>query len=324
MEKIRVSYSSLGTFSSCPRKFEFDKLYPRIEKSGSWYAANVGSALHAGYQHYLTHGDTEKAIFAFMLAFPFDEEFGESNDYRNFEASLSTLEAMMAEVQMNEYELAQIKRPPTIAELEADPNAQGVIVPAIEVPFELNFKGLEVPPCKRYPEGAQISFIGYIDAVMQNKLTGLYRTLDIKTTRMKLDDATGKFKFDTQQIPYGIVIEHIAQATVESFEVLYLDCFIDLLDPQVKLYGFGKTQTDIEEWCTNKMIQFQQLIQFISGDYFPRTEHGCLFYNQPCRYLDPCMNRDYDTLMQWFTLGQEPVKADPYEPWIIADIEVGA
>jgi hypothetical protein len=108
-----------------------------------------------------------------------------------------------------------------------------------------------------FPKVRAISHIGYIDAIMQNQMTGAYRTLDIKTSRMKLNDATGKFKYDSQQVPYGIVVEHIAQGAIESFEVLYLDCYIDLLEPGVQLYPFIKTQHDLRDWATNKLIQFR-------------------------------------------------------------------
>lgn len=304
MDNLRVSYSSLNTFSSCARKFEFDKLYPKRPRDGDWYAADVGSAMHAGFQHYLTHKDQDEAVWAFMQAFPFELEFLQDNDYRSFEASLATLEAMFDEAKLDDYELAKIRRP------------DGEVVPAIEVPFEIRFKGITLP------DGRGLSFIGFIDAIMQNQMTGLFRTLDIKTSRMSLRDATGKYKYDTQQIPYGIVVDHVAQGEVEQFEVLYLDCYIDLIQPRVSLYPFMKTRRDIEEWGMNKLIQFEQLRRFMAIDYFPRTDSGCLFYNSPCRYLDPCMSRDRESITEWFLMGEEPREEEPFEPWIIADIEV--
>lgn len=311
METLRVSYSSLGTFSSCARKFEFDKLYPRRVRDNDNYAADVGKALHTGYQHYLVTGDKESSIWHFMRAFPFEEEFQQDNDYRGFDASLFTLETMLNEIRMDEYELARIKHP------------NGEIVPAIEVPFEIRFPGMTIPPCAYFPEGANLSVIGYIDAIMRHHMTGLFRSLDIKTSRMKLNDATGKFKFDTQQVPYGIVIDHVAQGSVESFEVMYLDCYIDILEPKVEPYKFLKSHTDIQEWCTNKLIQFQQIQKFCVGEFFPRTDNGCLFYNKPCRYLEPCQTRDRAALIEWFLLGEEPAQAEEFLPWIVADVNLG-
>lgn len=311
MQTFRVSYSSLNTFSTCPRKFEFNKLYPRRTEWEDGYAAGVGKALHAGYQDYLIHKDRDQAVWTFMLEFPYELESIQSNDYRSFEASLSCLEEMFESIKMEEYELAKIKKP------------DGEIAPAIEVPFEIRFKGLAIPPCPALPEGATLSVTGYIDAIMQHYTTGLFRTLDIKTNRLNLMDATPKYKFDTQQVPYGIVVDHVAQGSVEEFEVLYLDCYVDLLEPKVSFYPFKKTRTDIEEWCATKLMQFQQIAKYAAMDFFPRTDSGCLFYNKPCSYMEPCMSRDREALTEWFLLGDEPVKEREFTPWIVADVDVG-
>lgn len=313
MDNLRVSYSSLNTFASCARKFEFNKLYPRRDLGfEDFYAADVGKAMHAAYQNYLVESDKDKAIWILLQEFPFASEYSQSNDFRSFEACLSTLEMMMDEIKMNEYELVQIKTP------------SGEVKPAIEVPFEIRFTGLHINPCRRFPDGATLSMNGYIDAILRNVMTNQYRSMDIKTTRQSLVDATGKYKFDTQQVPYGIVIDHVAAEAVESFEVLYLDCYLDLLEPKVQLYPFMKRQQDIQEWAMNKLIQFQQLAKFLEADFFPRTDSGCLFYNKPCKYLQLCESRDPETIIEWLLLGEEPADdREKFEPWIIAEIEVG-
>jgi hypothetical protein len=222
---------------------------------------------------------------------------------------------------MMEYELARVRRPNTQEELDAGLTG-GVVVPAIEVPFEIRFPGLRIPECAAFPSGASISVIGYIDAIMQNLGTGLYRTLDIKTGRVKLADATGKFKFNAQQVPYGIIVDHMAEGIVEQFEVLYLDCYIDILEPAVELYPFMKNRNDLQDWATTKYLQFQRIAQFAQMDYFPRTDGGCLFYNRPCRYLEPCVSRDRATLVEWFLMGSEAKQSEPFFPWIQADINL--
>lgn len=316
-EYLRVSYSSLGTFDSCNRKFEFDKLYPRRARTQEdYYAADVGKALHAAYQDYLIHNDREKAIFTLMLEFPYAGELQQPNENRSFDASLAVLEMMFDDAKMLEYQLAKIRRPNTTAEIAAG-LTEGVVVPAIEVPFEIRFKGITLP------DGRGIAFIGYIDAILQHYMTNLFRTMDIKTGRVHLADSTPKFKFNSQQVPYGIVVDHIAQGQVDAFEVLYLDCYIDLLEPDVKMYPFMKTRTDIQEWCTNKLIQFQQIQRFMAADYFPRTDGGCMFWNKPCRHLEPCMSRDKSALTEWFLMGEEPEPQEVFMPWIVAEINVG-
>lgn len=301
---LRVSYSSLNSFEGCKRKFEFDKLYPRASERQKYYASETGSALHAGYQNYLVTQDEDQAIWAFMREFPFELELMEDNDYRSFYACLATLTRMFEEGSMNEYEIATII------------NDKGVEVPAIEVPFELRFDNY------RLPDGRAIAFTGYIDAIMRSRVTGLFRTMDIKTTRAAVKDASAKFKFDSQQLPYGVVVEHISQASVEEFEVLYLDAYIDLLNPECQLYEFRKTQRDVQEWITNKIIQFEQIQRFSESDYFPRTDSGCMFWNRPCKYLEPCGSRDREGLTEYFLLGEEPLPDRPFDPWVVANIGV--
>lgn len=322
-EWLRISYSSLNTFESCARKYELDKLYPHRRIRDDAFAADVGSALHAGYQDFLIHQDRERATWKFMEAYPYELATQQKFDDRSVYAALATLDEMMDSIQMMDYELAHIIRPPTIAELAADANAKPVQVPAIEVPFEIRFSGIELAPTPKYPNGCGISFIGYIDAILRNIITEMYKTTDIKTHRRHLKDATAKYKFDAQQVPYGIVVDHIAGNRVEQFEVNYLDCYVDLLDPRVVLYPFLKSQEDLQEWLTTMVLKIQQLQRYAELQYFPRTTGGCLFYNRPCRYLDPCSSRDPELLQQWFLMGEEAGagKEEEFQPWILTEID---
>src|SRR3546814_9472736 len=79
----------------------------------------------------------------------------------------------------------------------------------------------------------------------------LHRTLDIKTNRSFLRDASPKYQFDNQQTPYGIALSHVTGVPIDEFEVLYLDCFVDLVEPRTTLYSYHRDSTDIEEWLVN-------------------------------------------------------------------------
>lgn len=321
MQYLRMSYSSGNTLESCARKFELDKLYPKRLRKDDAFAADVGKALHAGYQDYLIHGDRDQATWVFLQEYPYHLEFLEKYDYRSCEASLCTLDAMFDSVQMEDYELAMIRRPNTKEET-AEGLTGGVIVPAIEVPFEIRFKGLTLPPTPKYPDGCGVSFIGYADAVMKNLMTDLYRSVDIKTHRDTVEDRTGKYKYDSQQTPYGIVVQHIAGHNVEQFEVNYLDCKIDILEPRVKLYPFLRTIEDVQEWLTTRVIQIQTMQRYVELGFFPRTSGGCMFYNKPCRYLEPCVSRDAETLNAWFLQGEKAQEEeDDWQPWVLVEID---
>lgn len=312
---LRVSYSSMNVFETCARKFEFQKLYPQKENLSEMFAADVGTAIHHGYQDYLIHGDRDQAVWKFMLDYPYELEYMQDKDDRSCEAALATLEEMFDSTDMAEWQLATIKRPNTAAEIEAGMSG-GLEVPAIEVPFELRFKGLTLP------DGRGLAFTGFLDALMFNTFLGGYRTLDIKTHRRYARDATAKYKFDSQQVPYGIIVEHLQGHTVDSFEVLYLDCFIDVAEPRVALYPFDKDKEDVQEWVTKKLMQFQSVKQMMEMEFFPRTDSGCMSWNKPCWFLDVCQSRNREAITTWLLEGEEPHERVREAPWIIAEIDL--
>lgn len=303
---LRVSYSSLNVFSSCQRKFEFQKLYPQRNRDRDMFAADVGTALHHGYQDFLIHKDRDRAEWIYMTDYPYRLEYEQNNDYRSLEAGLATLHEMFDAVAMADYELAEIRKP------------DGEVAPAIEVPFEIRFKGITLA------DGRGIAFVGFIDAIMRNLINGRFRTLDIKTHRRALHDTTAKYKFDDQQTPYGIIVEHIQGNPVEEFEVLYLDSYVDILEPRVTLYPFSRTREDVQDWLLNKVLQMQAIQRGVETDYFPRTSGGCLFYNRPCFYLEPCESRNREMVEAFLLNGEEPAPPRFEVPWVVAEIDVFA
>ena len=301
---LRVSYSSLNLLDTCMRKFEFNKLYPRRARDPDQFAADVGTCLHRGYQDYLVHENPDKALYELMRVYPYMGEFSQRTDERSLEACVATLEEMIAEAKMTEWELMTIVNP------------KGEVVPAIEVPFEIRLKGIDLP------DGRGISFTGFMDAAMRHRGHGNVRTLDIKTHRRQREDATPKYKFDGQQIPYGIVLEHVQGNPVEEFEVLYLDCYVDLVSPRVHLYPFVKDSTDIQEWLINTVLAAQRIQRAMEMDYFPRTNGGCLNWNRPCYFLDVCDSRDKPAIEDWLLMGEAAEHRVDETPWIIAEIDV--
>lgn len=302
---LRVSYSSLGTESGCSRKFEFQKLYPQRQSNRDSFAADVGSALHKGYQEYLVSQDPDKALWEMSRAYPYALEAFEEKDFRNLEACVATLDEMIDSGAFHEYELAQIHHP------------DGRVVPAIEVPFEIRFKGITLP------DGRGVAFVGFIDAIMRNRITGAYRTMDIKTHRRTLKDATAQYTYNSQQIPYGLVIEQVANpdADLSFFEVLYYDVFVDLVEPIVTPYEYKIDRESMQEWLMNTVMQLNEIKRYMELDYFPRTGHGCLSWNRPCQYMEVCQSRNRSAIETFILLGEEPAVPRYEVPWIVVEID---
>lgn len=303
-EYLEVSYSSLNLLDSCMRKFEFNKLYPRRPRDPDQFAADVGTCLHRGYQDFLANQDEDRAIWEMMQSYPYLSEFSQRDDYRSLEACISTLVEMCHEADMTEWEVMTIRKP------------DGEVVPAVEVPFELRLNGIVLP------DGRGVAFTGFMDAAMRHKGHGKVRTLDVKTHRRQMEDATAKYRFDSQQVPYGICLEHIQGNAVEEFEVLYLDCFVDLVNPRINLYPFLKDSTDLQEWLINTVLGAQRIQRAMEMDYFPRTNGGCMNWNRPCYFLDVCQTRDRAAVEDWLLMGEAPEQRVKEAPWIVAEIDV--
>jgi hypothetical protein len=268
------------------------------------FAADVGKCLHSGYQDYLVKQDEDSAIWEMMKEYPYALEYSQARPDRSFESALSTLLEMIDSTTIYDYEIAMIK------------NHLGVTVPAIEVPFEIRFKGIILP------DGRGIAFTGFIDAIMRNLVNGIFQTMDIKTHRRTISDATAKYKFDGQQIPYGLVVDSVAGQQQDEFAVLYLDCFVDLVEPRVQKYAFTKYRQDLEEWLLGTVLKLQAIQRSMEMDHFPRTQGGCLFYNKPCYFLDICETRSQPDIIEWLLLGDEPAPESVTQPWIIKEIDV--
>jgi PD-(D/E)XK nuclease superfamily len=303
-EFLSLSYSSLNLADTCMRKFEFNKLYPRRPRDSDAFAADVGTALHHGYQDYLVNQDLDKATWELMKSYPYMGEFSQRFDDRSLEACIATLEEMTYEANMTEWEVMQIRKP------------DGEVVPAIEVPFALRLKGIVLP------DGRGVEFTGFMDAALRHRGSGDVRTMDIKTHRRTIVDATPKYRYDGQQVPYGIVLEHLTGNPVEEFEVLYLDTYIDLVSPRAQLYPFRKDSEDLQEWLINTVLRVQRIQRAMEMDYFPRTDGGCLSWNRPCYFLEVCQSRDREAITEWMLMGEEPEQPKRESPWIIAEIDV--
>lgn len=313
---LRVSYSSLNTFAECARKFEFRKLYPRSSHREEGFAAEVGKALHAGYQDYLSYRDSDRALWELLKAYPYELEYmTEKSEDRSLEAAMSTLEAMIAYQPMDEWDLLNIRRPNTSLEISQG-LTEGVVVPAIEVPFELRFTDVILP------DGRGVAMTGYIDAAMQHRIRRTTASMDIKTHRRFGADAEGKYRYDSQQTPYSMVIEHIQGSVLEELEIFYLDCFVDLAEPRIQLYPYKRDRIDLQEFLMTKVMQFQAIQRYMELDFFPRKDGGCMAWNKPCWYLEVCQTREREAAEHWILRGEEPTEEPEWFPWVVTELEV--
>jgi len=303
---LELSHSSMQLYHSCARKLEFRKFY-EYSKWEESVPASVGQALHRGYQQYLINpDDKEAAIWEMMKAYPLKWQKTE-NDLRSMQASYMTLLAMMAYPAMEDYELAYL-------------NINGEMKPAIEVPFRIRFRNVEIP-------GYDLSYIGYTDAILYKKSADQYTVFDIKTHRDTSYDLTPKYLFDTQCIPYAIVLEHILGKKINTLTVNYFTAFVDIMQPDIQIFQFEKTKQDVQDWLQGLYLDILAIKQYKELNFFPRDARSCVLWGRPCPNLEFCHSRDPALINHMLALAAaaatDAAPKHKIKPWIDFEIEIG-
>jgi len=306
IKQLVLSHSARSTARSCMRKFEFSKMYGDPSEKEEMYAAEVGKALHEGFQNFLIHKDETKAVFAMMMAFPFELEYAKDENQRNrpFEAVYATLMELIRSPVVDRYELVKIK------------TQWGEEKHAVEVSFAIEIVGAPLP--------IPVWFVGFIDAILYDRLEDRYLVTDIKTTRVNIVDYSVRYEFDEQTVPYGIILEHILGKKIDEFKVSYLSAYIDLLEPKVSMYPFVKTQEHINDWFIGLCEDINRIGRYYKKQFFPRATNGdvCYSYNKPCWFATYCSNRNPEITNRLIGgIPRDGLFHDGQEPWIVAQLD---
>lgn len=331
---LRISHSSRIVLLNCRRKFQFRKLFQQVKRQregASALKAELGKALHHGYQEFIRNFDMsmdereQHAIFEYMKAYPIEIEQGAAA-VASLETGYATLKEMIESQAMMGYELARIKC------------HDGVERDAIEVPFEIVLEGYQLPG------NVTVSLTGFIDAIFFNSHTQTFRVLDIKTSGRKSNDGdfSALYQFNEQCVSYGFVLEFIQQKKIENFDVSYLHCKVDMKEPKVLRYDFVKTQKDVQDWYNALLMDLSNIKTFMELDWFPRdpTGQACFAYGNRCEYYEicgysneTCAKALAPTEEELAEMKEEELEKDEaivsktgadFEPWIKFGIEMPA
>lgn len=312
VDSIRLSHSTLQTYDSCPRKFEFTKLYQNPKHSDS-LAASFGSALHIGFQEYLITGDYNRAVYKMMLAYPW--EYGESPmKDRSAEGALALLDEMIKQFPSERFELAYI-------------NVNGEVKPCVEVPFLIRFKGYEevYQPslvAGQPPRSIAITYVGFMDLVLFDKDEDRYIVVDIKTTADSAIDQSPKYRYSDQCVPYGLVLNKILGLASDDLSIGYYVANPSIASPRATMIYFYKSKEDLLDWQMQMVECLDSLKKRIELGWFPRTRSGCLAYKRVCPFYEYCQDRDSKRTQLQLAYSGEREEIKPFEPWVDVTIDL--
>lgn len=307
VDEIRLSHSTLQTLESCPRKFEFSKLFQNPKHEDS-LATAFGTAIHRGFQEFLISGDYNRAVYQMMLEYPW--ELGEAAlKDRSAEGALALLDEMIRKFPSERYELAYIS------------DANGSPMACVEVPFKLIFdEYASLAMIHRDSNGANVKYVpvyyvGYMDLVLHDKLEDKFIVVDIKTTTDKLEDLSPKYKFSDQTVPYGLVLNKLMGLPIDELEVGYYVARPSIIEPKVELYKFYKSSSDLADWAHGMLSSLNNLASWFQLCYFPRTRNGCSFFGRTCPYYQYCHDRDVKRTQIALAYDGEVGPSLPFETW---------
>ena len=255
--EIRLSYSTMNTFLSCPRKFQLARLNnPLLLDQGRYESIDttVGNAIHTGLQSWLQHRDHARAVCEAWIKYqPWLEE---DKHTKNWHTLVDGLEQLILRFESSPWRLWGDK---------------------IEYSFRIDLA-----------HSAEHYYCGFMDAVLEHKDTGDIAVLEAKTTGKKFQDIRPMYYNSEQALGNSIVLDSLIPEHSSFYVVYPVVQFISKNITKTHLFEFEKTRIDRLEWLQSLAYDYDQIIQYLTGKLFPKRGGKCLAYSRPCPYFMSC------------------------------------
>lgn len=256
----QLSYSSLLTLHSCPRKFQLYRLrttHKAEESVKSTITFAFGHIVGQGLQDILEGRALDEVIWRAFLGWHTDLMNVDEKMKKSFWSAVIALQrfhSMRAEGFLDEYELVYHDGKPAC---------------------ELSF-------CVTFPDGFRLR--GFVDAVLRNKITGAVLVLECKTTgSTTLSPAT--YKNSSQAIGYSVVLDALFPA-LSSYEVLYL--VYQTGSMEYTPIPFTKSYLQRALWIREMLLDIETIKMFEAEGIYPQRGESCYSFFRECEYIQTC------------------------------------
>lgn len=257
----QLSYSSLLSLHSCPRKFQLSRLRTthRTEESlKSTITFSFGHVVGEGIQLVLEGKSEEEVIWRMFLGWHtphlFDADEKSDKSFWNAVIAIQRFFAMREGGFLNDYELVYHNGKP-----------------ACELSFAVSF-----------PDGFRLR--GFVDAVLRHKITGAIIVLECKTTgATTLNPAA--YKNSAQAIGYSVVLD-VLFPELSSYDVLYL--IYQTKSREYSVIPFTKTYLQRALWIRELLLDIEMIKLYAEAEVFPMHGESCVAFGRDCEYLQSC------------------------------------
>lgn len=258
-----LSYSSLLTLHSCPRKYELYKKKATEDEMKPDAAINqnvtfaYGHVVGEGIQQILEGRSEEEVIFNMAMGWHADLADEDLKRGKSFYLAVLAIQRFIAlrnAGYLEDWELMEW-------------NGR----PATELSFSITF-----------PDGFVLR--GFVDAVLRHKVTGEVMVLECKTSSATAENPA-KFKNSAQGIGYSVVLDVIVPE-VSSYKVLYLVYLTKQM--QYEPYEFPKTYLQRATWIQELLLDIETIKMYENVGVFPMRGESCYAFYRECEYMNQC------------------------------------
>ena len=258
---LNLSYSSLLTLHTCPRKYQLYKLNSKVEE-----AEDVPGSITFAYGHFVGSGiqgilegkTYQQILWEQFLAWDIDLLADNPKQNKSFWGAAIAIQqfaSMYENDYLDGYELVYY---------------QGK--PACELSFVIHL-----------PD--DFKYRGFVDAVLRHKVTGEVLVLECKTTNATAVNPA-QYKNSAQAIGYSIVLDALFPE-LSSYKVLYL-VYQTKSESYVQL-PFDKSYYSRALWIRELLLDIEMIKLYEDTDQtYPMHGESCYSFFRECEYLQLC------------------------------------
>lgn len=270
---LTLSYSSMNTFLSCPKKFIYQKCSELQTEKRNSAASLIGTSIHESFQYYLITKNSTNAIKLLMMKYPIKLKKAMSGKY-HFLAAYKILVSLIKWYEESGLDLLYINDKPAVEFM-------------VQTQYEI--------------EGAKflklLNWLGFIDAIFIDKNTGELIICDIKTssTTSTPEEDNIKYSLSPQTVEYVTNVLNLlgysqeeAKQVISSVKVLYLVCHFNNYQYEVSPIYFNKDESCVTN-LENGIKQLVNTIEYCKDDSSKYYSSGnCVSFAQVCPFFELC------------------------------------
>lgn len=283
---ISISYSSLGSFGSCPMRFVLSKCSNFEVPRRSSAASLIGTAVHEAFQFYLITRNLDGAVKVLMLKYPIKLKKAMQGNY-HFLTAYRILRELVNWFENSNYDLLYINEKPAIefkvdtTYLIAHTDKYDKVQAARKVTLD------------------KVNYIGFIDAIFIDRSTGEIVVCDIKTssTTSSEEEEISKYALSPQTVEYVTNILNLlgfdqqeSASLISSIKVLYLICRFKGTECAINPLYLSKTP----ECVDNLMNGLRQVVRLIESNGLSSAAYyksgNCVSYGNRCPFFEWCQS----------------------------------